>query len=56
MNLRIKSIDHLVITTSDIDKCLHFYVDILGMEHDVIDGQHMLFFGSKKINLHTSPG
>ena len=28
----IKSIDHMVITTADLDKCLHFYADLLGMD------------------------
>lgn len=55
-NMNIKSIDHMVITTSDLEQCLHFYVDILGMKHDVLDGQHILQFGSEKINLHTYPG
>ena len=27
----IKSIDHMVITTADLNKCLHFYADLLGM-------------------------
>ena len=28
----IKSIDHIVLTTRDLDKCLAFYVDVLGMK------------------------
>ena len=51
----IRSIDHMVITTGDLDKCLHFYVDVLGMRHDVAAGQHVLHFGPQKINLHTRP-
>ena len=51
----IRSIDHMVITTSDLDACLHFYADLLGMEHKVEGGQHALHFGCQKINLHTRP-
>ena len=51
----IKSIDHMVITTADLDACLHFYADLLGMEHKVEGGQHALHFGCQKINLHTRP-
>ncbi|MBQ3292489.1 MAG: VOC family protein [Mogibacterium sp.] len=51
----IKSIDHMVITTADLDACLHFYEDLLGMEHKVQGGQHALHFGDQKINLHTRP-
>lgn len=49
----INSIDHMVITTADLEACLHFYVDILGMEHRIANGQHALHFGNQKINLHT---
>ena len=51
----IKSIDHFVITTGDLDACLHFYSDILGMEHRLTGGQHALHFGNQKINLHARP-
>lgn len=51
----IKSIDHMVITTADLGKCLHFYEELLGMEHKVEGGQHALHFGDQKINLHTRP-
>lgn len=51
----IKSIDHMVITTADLDACLHFYEGLLGMEHKVEGGQHALHFGNQKINLHTRP-
>lgn len=51
----IRSIDHMVITTADLESCLHFYADILGMEHKVQGGQHALHFGAQKINLHTRP-
>ena len=37
--MRFKNIDHIVITTQDVDACLHFYVDILGMELDQRNGR-----------------
>ena len=54
--MKILSFDHIVITTQNLEDCLHFYVDILGMKHDVILGQHALLFGNQKINIHTYPG
>ena len=32
--MKIDRFDHLVVTTQDLERCLHFYVDILGMELD----------------------
>lgn len=49
------SLDHIVLTTADLDKCLMFYCGALGMEHRLSNGQHALHFGSQKINLHTRP-
>ena len=55
--MRLESIDHLVITTRDLKACLHFYVDILGMEHEIFgEGRHLLRFGREKINIHTRVG
>lgn len=55
--MKLKNIDHMVITTSNLEKCLHFYVDILGMDHKVsLDGQHTLHFGNEKFNIHTYVG
>ena len=51
----IKSIDHMVITTADLEACLRFYEGLLGMEHKIEAGQHALHFGAQKINLHTRP-
>lgn len=50
--MRIDHLDHLVITTQDLNKCLHFYIDILGMELDVRDNRYAVRFGSQKINIH----
>ncbi|MGH6755533.1 MAG: VOC family protein, partial [Bradyrhizobium sp.] len=31
----IKSLDHFVLTTRDLERCLYFYVDVLGMRKEV---------------------
>lgn len=31
--MKLKAIDHFVITTANLQKCLNFYVGLLGMEH-----------------------
>lgn len=48
----VDHLDHLVITTQDLEKCLHFYVEILGMELDNTDGRCAVQFGNQKINIH----
>ena len=56
----IRSIDHIVITVSDIKKTIHFYCDILGMEinqfYSKSDNTYRksLKFGKQKINLHDA--
>ena len=54
----ITSIDHIVLTSKDIDKTIFFYCDILGMKlEEKIDEyenkkRFYLKFGSQKINVH----
>jgi catechol 2,3-dioxygenase-like lactoylglutathione lyase family enzyme len=48
----IRSLDHLVLTVTDLDATIDFYTRILGMAHVIFDGRHALRFGSQKINLH----
>jgi catechol 2,3-dioxygenase-like lactoylglutathione lyase family enzyme len=49
----IKSLDHFVVTTRDLERCLHFYVDVLGMRKEVFGkGRIALRFGDLKINVH----
>ena len=50
--MRVKRLDHLVITTQDLEKCLHFYRDILDMEVDDRNNRYALKFGNEKINIH----
>lgn len=54
--MRIKNLDHLVITTQDLDACLHFYVDVLGMRCNKSNGRYSVYFGTQdfqKFNIHT---
>jgi catechol 2,3-dioxygenase-like lactoylglutathione lyase family enzyme len=49
----IKSLDHLVLTTRDADKCIDFYTRVLGMKLERFgQGRLALRFGGQKINLH----
>ncbi len=54
--MKIKNIDHIVITTRDLKRCLEFYVGILGMTDVEHDDRHSLLFGDCKINIHTRKG
>ena len=52
----IKSIDHIVLTTRDLDKCVTFYVEVLGMRLENYGaGRIALRFGDQKFNVHP-PG
>lgn len=51
--MKFKNIDHIVITTENLGACLHFYVDILGMELDQSNNRYALKFGRQKFNIHT---
>lgn len=51
----IKSMDHLVLTTRDTQKCIDFYTRVLGMKLETFgQGRRALRFGEQKINLHDS--
>ena len=54
--MKIKGIDHFVLVTEDLQKCVQFYEGILGLEHVCEGGKHSLRFGSSKINIHTRAG
>lgn len=49
----ITSLDHLVITTRDLKKCLDFYGKILDMQVEEKNGRYALRFGIQKINIHS---
>ena len=52
----IDHIDHVVLTTRDLEGCIRFYRDVLGMKlssFDTPQGKRMaLGFGAQKINIH----
>ena len=50
--MKIESLDHVVLTVSDIENACAFYEAVLGMEHVESEGRHALHFGSQKLNLH----
>ena len=54
--MKLQTIDHVVITTNNLKACLHFYVDVLGMECDTANGRYAVKFGDHKFNIHTRPG
>src|SRR6266850_361305 len=52
----IKSIDHVVLTTRDLHKCLDFYTRVLGMRIEHYGKERIaLRFGDHKFNVHP-PG
>ena len=49
----IHHLDHLVLTTRDTEKCIHFYTEVLGMSLETFGAGRVAFkFGEQKINLH----
>ena len=49
----IRSLDHIVLTTSDLDRCIDFYTRVLGMKLERFgQGRLALRFGDQKINIH----
>lgn len=55
MTIRIKNLDHLVITASDLQATIDFYTTVLGMEHVAFgDNLHAVHFGNQKFNIHDA--
>jgi catechol 2,3-dioxygenase-like lactoylglutathione lyase family enzyme len=51
----IGSIDHIVLTTRDRQRCIDFYTRVLGMSLEEFGaGRLALKFGDQKINIHDS--
>jgi len=49
----IDHIDHIVLTTRDLEGCIRFYSEVLGMKLEKFaQGRLALKFGKQKINLH----
>ncbi|SNV60587.1 VOC family protein [Veillonella rodentium] len=53
--MEVIGLDHIVITTADINRCIHFYGDIIGMDVVHRDGRYAIYFGNQKLNIHTKP-
>ncbi|MFN7087978.1 MAG: VOC family protein [Burkholderiales bacterium] len=52
----LRSIDHIVLTTGDLDRCVAFYTQVLGMTLERYgEGRLALKFGDQKFNIHP-PG
>lgn len=50
----IDHLDHLVLTTYDLQACKDFYVRVLGMREETFGGGRFAFrFGNQKINVHV---
>ena len=52
--IKVKSLDHLVLTVADLDATLNFYVATLGMNHIQFGKRHAIRFGDQKVNLHVA--
>lgn len=50
--MKINRFDHIVVTTMNLEACLNFYVNILGMECDNSNDRYAVKFGNQKINIH----
>jgi catechol 2,3-dioxygenase-like lactoylglutathione lyase family enzyme len=52
----IDHVDHIVLTTRDLEGCIRFYRDVLGMTLELFrtpsETRQALKFGNQKINLH----
>ena len=52
----IDHVDHIVLTTRDLEACIRFYTEVLGMQLERFrtptEERLALKFGSQKINLH----
>lgn len=50
----IHHLDHLVLTTVDLESCKDFYVRVLGMRFEAFgEGRRAFHFGNQKINVHV---
>lgn len=49
----IDHLDHLVLTTVDVDACKDFYLRVMGMQPETFGNGRLAFrFGNQKINVH----
>ena len=51
--MKIRKLDHFVLTVRDIEKTISFYTSVMGMKKEVFGrGRVALKYGDQKINLH----
>ena len=51
--MKIRKLDHFVLTVRDIEETISFYTSVMGMEKEVFgEGRIALKYGDQKINLH----
>jgi catechol 2,3-dioxygenase-like lactoylglutathione lyase family enzyme len=51
--MELSKLDHIVLTVSNIEKTISFYVSVMGMKKEVFgQGRVALKYGDQKINLH----
>ncbi len=50
--MRLRRIDHVVLTVADLAATIAFYERVCGMRHVVSGDRHALHFGDCKLNLH----
>ncbi|WP_025858347.1 VOC family protein [Pseudomonas sp. CHM02] len=49
----IDHLDHIVLTTVDVEACKRFYIDVMGMQLETFGEGRLAFrFGIQKINIH----
>jgi catechol 2,3-dioxygenase-like lactoylglutathione lyase family enzyme len=52
VTVRLRRIDHVVLTVADLAATIAFYERVLGMRHVETGERHALHFGDCKLNLH----
>ncbi|MBQ7515975.1 MAG: VOC family protein [Schwartzia sp.] len=51
----IRGLDHLVLTTENLSRCLDFYGGLLGLAVEESGGRYAIRIGRQKINIHQRP-
>ena len=56
MAIKVRSLDHLVLTCRHVQASIAFYCDRLGMRREEFgEGRFAVHFGEQKLNLHPHP-
>ena len=54
--MKFQCIDHVVLTTKNLDKCLAFYRDLMGLPCSEQNGRWTIHLGESAIKIHCRPG